>query len=220
MLEIEKASGVGVPPDMEKCNIESTRRASITHSSTVTTRLDPCGLALLPTPTDDPLDPLNWTRFERGLILVIVCAASFMTIYCTSTTVPSFFLLQAQFDATYSQVNWTFAIPSLGAVISPLLFTSLGDIYGRRIVMIASSALTLLATGCTTIPAINFGGYMACRFLQGFFAAPACGVAFGVVRDISWEHERGLYTGLWVLSFDLGFVFGGISMESLPDPSQ
>ncbi|KAJ0110309.1 hypothetical protein J7T55_000742 [Diaporthe amygdali] len=209
MSSSKDATGTKVPADVEKQDTGLSREASVMQSPARMTPMDPHGLALLPPPTNDPLDPLNWTRFERGVILAIVCYAAFLTVYCTTTTVPSFFLLQDQFNATYSEVNWSFAIPSLGAAISPLIFTSLGDIYGRRVVLVASSALTLVVTGCATIQDISFGGYMTCRFLQGFFAAPACGVSFGIIRDISWDHERGLYTGFWVLSFDFGFIFVG-----------
>lgn len=184
-------------------------------SSTFAVALDPFGLELHPHPTNDALDPLNWSKTERYGILTIVCAANFLALYCTTTSVPSFFLLEEQFNATYSEVNWSLAVPALGLALGPLCFSSLAEIWGRRIVMVCSATLSLLMTGCVTIPGISFGCYIACRFLQGLFAGPSSSVAFGIVRDISWQHERGKFTGFWVLSFDLGFVSGGISESGL-----
>jgi MFS family permease len=133
----------------------------------------------------------------------------------TTTTVESFFLLQEQFDASYSEVNWTLAIPPLGLAIGPLLFTSLADTWGRRPILIVTCALSMLATGCTTIQTINYDTYMFFRFLQGIGAGPAVVVGFAIIGDISFEHERGFGVGLWVLAINAAATFGIISMYSV-----
>ncbi len=51
----------------------------------------------------------------------------FMFTYITTTTVPSFPDLQEQLGISYSQVNWTVAIPALGLAVGPLLWSSLAD---------------------------------------------------------------------------------------------
>lgn len=173
-------------------------------------RLDPYGIPLHPTPTKDDLDPLNWPRHQKLTILFIVCFAAFLAMYLTTTTVASFFLLQQQFNASYSEVNWTLAIPAVGIAFGSLLFAPLADIWGRRPILVITSALTVLFTGCTTIQNIDYGGYMAVRFLQGLSGGPAVVIGFGVIRDISFEHERGFNTGLWVLSIDTGFILGAV----------
>lgn len=180
-----------------------------------TTRLDPYGIPLHPAPTTDSLDPLNWSRGRKYLILFIVCYSTFLCVYMTGTPIPSFFLLEEQFHASYSQVNWTLAIPSLGLAIGPLLFSSLADIWGRRPILIGTCALTMLATGGTTIKSLSYGAYMFFRFLQGVGAGPCTVIGFGIIRDISWEHERGFNVGIWVLSLDVGGVGGALGESRL-----
>lgn len=50
-----------------------------------------------------------------------------MFTYVTTNTVPSFPELQEELDISYSQVNWTVAIPALGLALGPLFWSSLAD---------------------------------------------------------------------------------------------
>jgi MFS family permease len=94
-----------------------------------------------------------------------------MFIYITTTTVPSFYQLQIKYDITYSEVNLTVAIPSLGLALGPLFWSSLSDIYGRRIIFIAGTNIALLAT-IGTVFSKTYSIYMLSRALQGFGASP------------------------------------------------
>ncbi|CZR57085.1 uncharacterized protein PAC_06974 [Phialocephala subalpina] len=173
-------------------------------------RVDEFGKLLVPTPTADPIDPLNWSSVQKHTIVAIVCFSYFMLTYFTTAPVPSFTLLQVQFYATYSQVNWTFAIPALGLAAGPLVCSALADIYGRRIVMTLGTTIALISSGCTSIHGISFGGYLAARFSQGFGINPAANVGLSIVNDISWEHERRFRVGLWAMSANMGTLVGGL----------
>ncbi|KAJ9365872.1 hypothetical protein DTO280E4_168 [Paecilomyces variotii] len=153
------------------------------------------GVKLHPQPTADPLDPLNWSSMRKHTILGIVMFKYFLFTYITTTTVPSFPAIQTQFSISYSQVNWTVAIPALGLAVGPLFWSSFSDIYGRRIIFILGTIIALVAT-CGAGAANTYGGYMAARFFQGF------------VGDLFFEHERGQKLGLWVLAIDSGLLLG------------
>jgi multidrug resistance protein len=130
-----------------------------------------------------------------------------MFTYITTTTVPSFPDLQAQYSATLEQVNWTVAIPALGLALGPLLWASPADIIGRRPIIILGTAMALAATvGAALAP--TYSGYMAARFFQGLGVSPASNVGLAVINDLFFEHERGQKLGLWVLAIDQGLLFG------------
>ncbi len=40
---------------------------------------------LVPQPSDDPNDPLNWTKFKKHVILLIVSACAFLADYGSAT---------------------------------------------------------------------------------------------------------------------------------------
>lgn len=166
---------------------------------------------LVPTPTKDALNPLNWSKVRKYNIIGIVCFFYFLLTYLTTAPVPSFSLLEEQFDASYNQVNWSFGISAFGLAFGPLVTSSVAETYGRRTVTIISTAIAVLASGCTAIRGQSIGQYMAARFFQGFAAGPAANVGLSIINDISWEHERGSRIGLWALSANIGSVLGGLS---------
>lgn len=157
-------------------------------------------VGLDPKPTTDPLDPLNFSRGMKWAVLGIVMwmyvaqffqmavntpnmeIRYFLFTYITTTTVPSFALLQEQYAISYAQVNWTVAIPAFGLAIGPLFWSSLADIYGRRIVFIVGTAIALGATIWSAV-APTYGGYMTARFFQGWGVSPAATVGMAVVNE-------------------------------------
>ena len=135
-----------------------------------------------------------------------------MFTYITTTTVPSFAQLQEELGISYSQVSWTVAIPALGLAVGPLFWTSLADIFGRRLIFIIGTITSFASTIGAAKPG-TYGGYMAARFFQGFGVSPAATVGMAVVGDLFFEHQRGQKLGLWVLAIDsgplVGPIFGG-----------
>lgn len=132
-----------------------------------------------------------------------------MFTYITTTTVPSFAKLQQELEISYAQVNWTVAIPALGLALGPLFWSSLADIYGRRLIFIIGTLIALISSVGAAI-ANNYGGYMAARFFQGFGVSPGATVGMAVVNDLFFDYERGQKLGLWVLAIDTGLLVGPI----------
>ncbi|KAL4965558.1 putative MFS transporter [Aspergillus stella-maris] len=167
------------------------------------------GIPVHPQPTADPLDPLNWSKLQKHTLLGIVMFKYFLFTYLTTTTVPSFAEIQTQYSISYSQVNWTVAIPALGLALGPLFWSSVADIYGRRIVFILGTTIALVSTIGAAV-ADNYAGYMAARFFQGWGVSPGSSVGLAVVNDLFFDFERGQKLGLWVLAIDAGLLVGPI----------
>ncbi|KAJ5609329.1 Major facilitator superfamily domain general substrate transporter [Penicillium herquei] len=165
------------------------------------------GVKLHPQPTSDPLDPLNWSDLQKHAILSIVMLKYFLFTYLTTTTVPSFTEIQAQYQINYSQVNWTVAVPALGLSVGPLIWSSLSDIYGRRLIFLVGTTIALVSTVGAAV-ADTYSGYMAARFFQGFGVSPASTVGMAVVNDLFFDYQRGQKLGLWVLALDSGLLLG------------
>ncbi|EPS32402.1 hypothetical protein PDE_07362 [Penicillium oxalicum 114-2] len=201
--EIEKASQ-GAHPSTPFDQTDTTVEEGITHivsDSKVTVD----GLKVHPQPTTDPLDPLNWSTFQKHGILGIVIY--FLFTYLTTTTVPSFVEIQNQYQISYEQVNWTVALPALGLSVGPLIWSSLSDIYGRRVIFLVGTLVALVSTVGAAV-AESYAGYMATRFFQGFGVSPAATVGMAVVNDLFFDYERGQKLGLWVLAIDSGLLLG------------
>lgn len=116
------------------------------------------------------------------------------------------------------QVDWTVAIPALGLSIGPLFWSSIADVYGRRIIIIIGTVVALFATiGSAMAP--DYAGYMTARFFQGFGVSPAATVGMAVINDLFFEYERGQKLGLWVMAMDMGLLVGPLGMFlQIPSP--
>lgn len=62
---------------------------------------------LVPQPSNDPNDPLNWSSFKKHLILSIVCFASFLPEYGSATGA-----VTLQLQAAYVQ-HFMYKLPQL-----------------------------------------------------------------------------------------------------------
>ncbi|KAJ5782439.1 hypothetical protein N7457_004213 [Penicillium paradoxum] len=169
--------------------------------------VDRYGIRLHPQPTSDTLDPLNWSGVQKHTILSIVMFKYFLFTYLTTTTVPSFTEIQDQYQINYSQVNWTVAVPALGLTVGPLIWSSLGDIYGRRVIFLVGTTIALVSTIGAAV-ADTYSGYMAARFFQGFGVSPGSTVGLAIVNDLFFDYERGQKLGLWALALDSGLLLG------------
>ncbi|CAI4214097.1 unnamed protein product [Parascedosporium putredinis] len=190
-MEGEKKS---MPPSPGSSWAKETGQIDIEAATT------PDGLKLHPQPTTDPLDPLNWTKLRKNTILAIVMFKYFLFTYLTTTTVPSFPDIQDQFGISFSEVNWTVAIPALGLAVGPLLWSSLSDIYGRRIIFIVGSVISLAAT-CGAAAAPTYGDT---------WRPASSKVSASARRQPSEWQLRGQKLGLWVLALDTGLLVGPI----------
>ena len=183
------------PTDIERRAIQQELSESDLESSS-TNRI-----TRHPQPTQDLLDPLNWATWNKNCILAIVMfkyvlesvtppedtadslmSRYFMFTYITTTTVPSFLELQALYHITYSQVTWTVAVPSLGLCLGPLLWSSLSEIYGRRLIFIIGTTIALLAT-IGTASATAYPAYMVARAFQGLGVSPGGSVGMAVINE-------------------------------------
>lgn len=131
----------------------------------------------------------------------------FLFTYITTTTVASFPKLQEKFHVGLVEMNWTVAIPALGLSIGPLLCASVADTIGRRPVLIVGTMIALLST-IGAVVTTTFPVYMIARFFQGLGVSPASNVGLAVINDLFCQHQRGQKVGLWILSINLGLLFG------------
>jgi MFS family permease len=106
----------------------------------------------------------------------------FMFTYITTTTVPSFLELQKLYNVTYSEITWTVAVPSLGLCMGPLIWSSLSDIYGRRLIFIVGTTIALAATIGTAV-STNYGVYMVARAFQGLGVSPGGSVGMAIINE-------------------------------------
>ncbi|KAF2235849.1 MFS transporter [Viridothelium virens] len=162
---------------------------------------------LIPQPSDDPDDPLNWSWTQKHLALIPLIFASLLTDF--SITWGSV-LFQAQgptFNMTPSAVSQSlsgslFMMGPGGVLAVPLIqrFGRLPVVFWSQIL----AALTVMAAAVSP----NYACFTAFRTLQGFVCSPPQVVGLSIVHDMFFFHERARKVNIWVLCF-LGGPFLG-----------
>jgi len=113
---------------------------------------------------------------------------------------------------------WLIALPALSGSASTLLFGKLSDMYGRRVVLLASMALfgvgLALTTQVTSMPLL-----IACATFMSIGHFPIIPLCFSVIGDLFPSAQRAKWTGLLNIPTSIaaatGPVLGGIAAESV-----
>lgn len=170
----------------------------ITDAAHVELRRAPDGQTiLLPQPSDDPSDPLNWSKTKKHLILIIVSMTAFLPDYGSATGAVTL-LPQAEVwgmtpdHVNHSQVSNVFMLGAGGVVA-----VALSAYFGRLPVLFYFLVLAT-ATAIWCAAAVTFESFMAARILNGFFSTVAQGGGLMFIFDMFYFHERARKINIWV----------------------
>ncbi|MEU4695933.1 MFS transporter [Nonomuraea dietziae] len=156
---------------------------------------------------------------SRWFALIVLSAASLMTILDGSIVTVAMPAIQQDLGFTAAELSWTvnaYLIPFGGLL---LLAGRLGDLIGRKAVFLAGNvvftAASLLA-GAATTP----GLLIAARFLQGVGSAMASAVVLGILVTLFTEpRERvkaiGVFSFTGAAGASIGQVLGGVLTDAL-----
>ncbi len=155
-------------------------------------------VVLIPTPSDDPNDPLNWTRARKWMQLfsIIVFAYGDCMPGCAVSSIIAEIAASPNVDITIAQINDGSGYAFLFLGLGNLLWLPLAQQYGKR-------PIYLICLWCSTLLSIwtplvkNGPQWIAQKILQGFFSSPVESLPAISIADMFFEHERGTYVGIY-----------------------
>ncbi|CCU78002.1 unnamed protein product [Blumeria hordei] len=157
------------------------------------------------------------TRTEKALILVTLCACTFlsaMEVTVTTTALPT---ISKSFtsDAGYSWVGSAYLLAN--AAFSST-WGKLSDIWGRKPIVIL--AVSLFAIGSLMAGlSINLAMLIAARALQGIGGGGMMVMVNICISDLFSLRDRAKYLGLtgvvWVVACSVGPIIGGVLTERI-----
>ncbi|KAM5354619.1 hypothetical protein ACJ41O_001266 [Fusarium nematophilum] len=151
---------------------------------------------LLPQPTDDPSDPLNWSWYRKHLVLFTIAWAAMCADFTSAAGSAIIFQQAEEWHISPTKANQPNAINVLFNGIGGLLWVPLSSIWGRAPVLFWTTVAGL-AVNIGTAVAPNYDTYFAMRVLSGLFLTSGQTIAIAFLRDIFFFHERARKVGLW-----------------------
>ncbi|UNI14452.1 hypothetical protein JDV02_001081 [Purpureocillium takamizusanense] len=185
---------------------------------------DSKAVILVPRPTSDPNDPLNWPIWQKYYIAIVLCTTMAMCNFLAAG--PSIAIVQTAADffpgsmadntlVSYAipRVAYFFTTTSLLQGTGNLVWVPMANKWGRRPVYILSY-LVYFATSVWLIFDKSYGGFLAGRILMGFGAGAAETIAPVSIADIFFLHERGSIMSAYTCFLSIG-VAAGIIISGL-----
>lgn len=158
---------------------------------------------LIPSPSDDANDPLNWSQARKWYLTCLVCAAVFCANLCSAG--PSIALLTTSMDfkTDVSKTSYLFTTALLVQGISMLCWAPLIAKFGRRPIYVGSfviyTAFIFGAGACN-----SWGSQLACRLIFAWFSGAGEILGPLTIKDLWFVHERSVPMGLFNAFLSLG----------------
>jgi len=168
-------------------------------------------IVLLPQPTNEYDDPLNWSKGRKllcGLLLLLaVFSADIMTTLLSSAEVD----MSAETGIPISTLNQGISVQYFFFGWSNwLLWQPMGLTFGRRPCLLVGG-LGMIACSVWTSYVTSTGEWYANRIIIGFMYGPIETMIEVCMSDIFFAHDRGFWIGMycWIL-FGIPFI-GAVS---------
>ncbi|KAI8632364.1 MFS general substrate transporter [Xylariaceae sp. FL1651] len=170
-------------------------------------------IILIPTPSNDPNDPLNWPQVYKYYTAAVVCLAMLIcnflaagpTIAIVETATD--FFPDGDLSQAIARVAYFFTSTALLQGTGNFLWVPLANKFGRRPVYVISYSI-YFAASVWLIFERRYGGFLAGRIILGLGAGAAETIAPITIADVFFLHERGTIITLYTSFLSVGVAFG------------
>ena len=206
-LGILNPSTSATVPGTSRVTDNSSSRTNAPHELDPLLKYDTTGsvpIILIPQPTDDPNDPLNWPLWRRDLILFILSAISVIASTLSPLLAANTVTLSLYFDRDFTQMALLTGYHLLGVGVAGLIFVASARIWGKRHLYLLGTILIIVGSAWGGHSGTNYKSLLWARVIQGVGLAPFEALVNASVGDLYHVHQRGKRMALSNLS-----LFGG-----------
>ncbi|KAF7366945.1 MFS general substrate transporter [Mycena sanguinolenta] len=197
----DKSSSQGLDRKVPVSSVHDTESQSL-HISLgqpgESLKLDKTGLPLIPQPSNDASDPLNFPQWLKIAILLQVSFLAGLGPLNQAVINPAFVPLAAHFHVSTVVASYQTTIAIAFAGIGSFIWVPLANTYGRRPVLLFST-LIAAASSLGSGKALTWSQLIATRVLNGLGTSSFFTLGAGTVTDTFFLHERGRAMGIFTV---------------------
>lgn len=162
-------------------------------------------IILVPQPSDDPNDPLNWSATKKFIIILIVGLG---TIINAATIGPllnaGLYTISLDFHTSIGDITLISGYQLLVAGASGPIVSACSRKWGKRPCFLFSTLFAVIGTivGSATN---SYNGLLAARIIQGCSISAYESLVIALIGDLYFVHQRGGFNS------GIQFLLGGIS---------
>ncbi|CAO2651321.1 Nn.00g096180.m01.CDS01 [Neocucurbitaria sp. VM-36] len=159
-------------------------------------------IILIPQPSEDPNDPLNWPTTKKWIIMSIVAYGSVLYAAVLAPLLsPALVVIAMDFNKEIADITvisgyMLLVTGGVGPIVS-----ALSRKYGKRPMLLIASVFGFIGTVVGSA-AYSYGGLMAGRIIQGGSISAFESLVVAMIGDLFFVHQRGGFMTL--IQFILG----------------
>ncbi|ORY52725.1 putative cycloheximide resistance protein [Leucosporidium creatinivorum] len=160
-------------------------------------------VVLVPQPSDDPNDTLNWTRRRKFWVMICIVYGSALVGAIGPLISPGLLVISEDLGITLTE-GAQFSGALVQAIAIGTFFSAAGGtIYGGR-PMYTIAGILLFVTSIWCAVGKTYPSILAARVIAGFGMAPLETLVPATLSDIFFVHERATALAVWSTALGLG----------------
>lgn len=168
----------------------------------------------MPQPSQDPNDPLNWSRTWKWLTMSSMALSTFNWVFSPLSLAPQVPYYMKSFDSTLPAVINFIGVSILVLGFTNLIWIPLSRGFGRRPMAIVTTLITT-ASCIWRAKATTYHSFLGAAVLCGIGASPGETLGPILIADIMFLHERGRWMGVYQWAFWSGLMVRGIVVPTM-----
>ncbi|KAH9907047.1 major facilitator superfamily domain-containing protein [Xylariomycetidae sp. FL2044] len=169
---------------------------------------------LVPQPSNDPHDPLNWSPLWKTITLTCAAVMSFSLGLGPLALAPMFEAYSQEWNRSLADVVQFTGVAILVLGFSNFLWVPMSVCFGRRPVLILS-ALICAVSSVWRARAQSYDSFMGASVLNGLAAGPCETIMPQIITDTIFLHDRGKYNTLYFFMYFVALMVGPIIAGSM-----
>ncbi|QGA17659.1 hypothetical protein EYB26_005334 [Talaromyces marneffei] len=168
-------------------------------------------VVLIPQPSDDPEDPLNWPLRKKIIIFASVCLAAFAAQMSPNSNMLTFMSQVPAYNKTPNDLLYSVSAGLAGWVAGPFFFIPLVGVVGRGSVIFWSLVCIFAGQiwGAEMTGVNNYIPFTISRLFTGLFGGIPAILGSGYIIDMFFLHQRGKAFAVFEIMIIFAVVGGG-----------